>query len=183
MAGKLIKGAGALIPAAVFDARREAEALRAEARAQGLEAARAEATGLVVRALVDAARVRADAAGDLTALARRIAEKLLGRELALRPDAVADVARLALAEARGAHELVVRAHPDDLAALEAARPRLRAELALVPEVRLHPDPSVGRGGCIVETESGSVDARLETQLDAIERAMTPSAPAAAKGPA
>jgi flagellar biosynthesis/type III secretory pathway protein FliH len=38
-----------------------------------------------------------------------------------------------------------------------------AELAVVP------DEAVSRGGCRIETESGTVDATLGTQLEVIER--------------
>jgi flagellar biosynthesis/type III secretory pathway protein FliH len=38
-------------------------------------------------------------------------------------------------------------------------------------VRFVADDRVARGGCIIETELGVVDARLSTQLDAIERAL------------
>jgi len=33
------------------------------------------------------------------------------------------------------------------------------------------DASVGRNGCVVETPVGRLDARLQTQLDALERAL------------
>ena len=36
------------------------------------------------------------------------------------------------------------------------------------------DPKVNLGGCIIESESGAVDARLETQLRVLERAMLKS---------
>ena len=38
-------------------------------------------------------------------------------------------------------------------------------------VQLRVDAQVGRGGCIVETELATIDARLNVQLDAIERAL------------
>ena len=33
------------------------------------------------------------------------------------------------------------------------------------------DDRVGRGGCVIETELATIDARLATQLEAIERAL------------
>jgi type III secretion system HrpE/YscL family protein len=198
---RIVRGTGAapkVMPAAVYDAHREAarlveeararaaaivagaEAAREEARREGLaagrEEARAEAAALLVRARAAAAATRAAAAADLKALAVRIAEKVLGRALALAPDLVADVAADALRAARHQRDVTLRVHPDDLAALEAARPRLRDLLLRAPDLALRPDAEVGRGGCIVETEVGVIDARLETQLAAIERALTEAAP-------
>jgi len=33
------------------------------------------------------------------------------------------------------------------------------------------DPAIGRHGCVVETVVGRLDARLDTQLDALEKAL------------
>jgi flagellar biosynthesis/type III secretory pathway protein FliH len=83
-----------------------------------------------------------------------------------------DIAAKAMAAAKpSSASLSLRVHPDDLAALAAARPAWLAELGVQADVALVADPAVGRGGCIVETPAGRIDARLETQLDALERAL------------
>jgi type III secretion protein L len=38
-------------------------------------------------------------------------------------------------------------------------------------LRVAADPSVARGGCLVQSDVGALDARVETQLAAIERAL------------
>jgi len=40
---------------------------------------------------------------------------------------------------------------------------------LSESVKLVEDPLIARGGCIIETESGTIDARIEEQLREIER--------------
>ena len=67
--------------------------------------------------------------------------------------------------------VVLRAHPEDLAAIERERPRWLARVAAGVDVRVVADPSIGRHGCVVETPVGRLDARLHTQLDALERAL------------
>jgi flagellar biosynthesis/type III secretory pathway protein FliH len=62
-------------------------------------------------------------------------------------------------------------HPDDLSAAEARRAALAARAPAASAIELVADRSVGRFGCIVETPLGQVDARLETQLGALERAL------------
>jgi flagellar biosynthesis/type III secretory pathway protein FliH len=39
------------------------------------------------------------------------------------------------------------------------------------DLSIREDDDISPGGVIIETEAGSIDARLETQLDALERAM------------
>jgi len=194
---RIVKGprgsSGAVIPAEVHDAHREAQRLIAEARAEaarvvadadaareaarregrerGREEAFAEVTALLVRARTLAAAARTAAAADLRTLAVRIAEKVLGRALQAAPELAGDLCAAALEAARHQREITLRVHPDDLAAVAAARPRLQDLLVRAPDLALRADPAVGRGGCVVETEVGVIDARLETQLAAIERAL------------
>jgi flagellar biosynthesis/type III secretory pathway protein FliH len=65
----------------------------------------------------------------------------------------------------------VRIHPDDLAAVEERRAALMARAPIVA-LELVADETVGRAGCVIETAQGRVDARLATQLAALERALT-----------
>ena len=184
----------AIVDADVFDAKLEGDRLLAEARAAGereLAAARDEAerlrrkaevegrerglgavTELLVGARAVAARARAGAEAELRALAVRIAEKILGRELTLNPDAVVDVAAEALrARRRAARAGGPLCNPRISEALERGKPRLIERCGAAQAVRFVADERVARGGCIIETELGVVDARLSTQLDAIERAL------------
>jgi len=152
-------------------ARDEAERIRRKAEAEGRERGLAAVTELLVGARAAAARARAGAEAELRTLAVRIAEKILGRELKSDPDAVVDVATAALRHAGEPRELVVRCSPEDLAALERGKPRLLERSRAAQAVRFVADERVGRGGCVIETELGVVDARLSTQLEAIEKAL------------
>jgi type III secretion protein L len=153
------------------EAEEESERLRSKAAAEGRERGLAAVTELLVYARAAAARARDSQQAMLRTLAVRIAEKLLGRELELRADAVTDVCAQALQHAGESRELIVRAHPSDLEALERGKPRLVERLRRVQVLTLKPDETVPRGGCILESELGVVDARLSVQLEAIERAL------------
>jgi type III secretion protein L len=151
-----------VIPGEVFDARGEAESIREAARREGREEGLAQVTALLVEARSAAARREAAAETDLRSLAVRIAEKLIARQLQLAPDTVADVVRATLSQARERRRIVVRVSPLDESLV---RERLGAQ------VDLRPDTTVARGGCLVETEVGLIDARLDTQLATLERAL------------
>lgn len=196
--GRLAKRFGRVIPAAVLDARAEAdkivrearagaEEILAEARAQadavrsdarrlgereGRSLAEATFTGVLLAARADAEKVRAAALPAARTLAVKMAERIVGLTAMKDPAALAHIAGEALAAARARSGVVLlRVHPDDLTALQSARPALAARLAAAVELRLVADPAVGRTGCIVETPAGRLDARLETQLAALERAV------------
>lgn len=153
------------------DARKEAERLRAQATTEGRERGLAAVTELLAGARLSAMRAQREVESDLRTLAVRIAERILDRELSTRPEAVVDIAAAALSQAGAPRDVVLRVHPEDLRTLERGRPRLLERCARAQVIQLRPDSTVGRGGCIVETELGTVDARLQVQLEAIERAL------------
>jgi len=197
MMGHLVQRFGRVVPAEVVDAgaeaqallseaRRQAEALvaaargqadelRAEARrageAEGRETAEAAFTTMLVEARAEAERMRRAALPAAQTIAVRMAEKIVGRVIALDATAMSDIARQALEAVRARSGAVaLRVHPDDWAAIETARPALAARLAKAVELRVIPDAAVGRYGCVVESTAGRLDARLETQIAALERA-------------
>jgi flagellar biosynthesis/type III secretory pathway protein FliH len=201
--GRLQKGLGRVVPAAVITAAEEAAqvraraekdaaALRAEAQSARVEAERAgfeagKQEGMAqVSALLLAARAQAEhdlhrAKDAAIVLARRMAERIVGRAVELSPELMGAIVAEALAASRArAGAVVLHAHPEDLAAIECERPRWLARVAAEVEVRVVADPAIGRHGCVVETAVGRLDARLDTQLDAMERALRVAAGASAR---
>jgi type III secretion protein L len=160
---------------AVLDrARAEADALLAEARARGREEGLASAAAVVVRAAAERDRLLASAEDDLVDLAFEIARRVLAS--AAERGAVAEVAARALEAARTREHVTILAHPADLDALRSAEPDLAALLVNARGLALRPDAGTERGGVVVETEVGRIDARLETQLAALRRTLVEVAP-------
>jgi flagellar assembly protein FliH len=189
--GRVVKGHGHVVPAAVMDARLEADAILSDARAraaaaleaarrQGREEGRAEAAAQLA-ALLAAGRAEADAMlarvePAALAIATRMAELIVGRAVALDPTVMAAIAGEAVAACRTRTGTVqLRVHPDDLAAIEPARAALLARLGDDASLELVADPAVERHGCVVDTPVGRVDAQLATQLAALGRALAEDA--------
>jgi len=146
-------------------ARAEAEALKAQARdagyADGYAAAQAEyqeRLGEILALLAEIGREReaffTRAESDLARLATVVAEKIILRQLALSPDTVVEITRACLKRLRDREEIFIRAHPEDMAILAAARPSLLMDHDGLTEFQLIEDRRVNRGGVIVETKSG-----------------------------
>ncbi len=110
--------------------------------------------------------VRAELLGaEATELALRIAEAVLGRELATMTDAGAEAIRRAVAEVPATAAATVRLHPEDKAALDPTTIEGRPLTVLA-------DAGVPRGGALLDTEISSVDATLEAALDRVRAALT-----------
>ncbi|HYP78273.1 MAG TPA: FliH/SctL family protein [Polyangiaceae bacterium] len=161
-AQSLITAAEARAAKLISDAERVAAELhlRAEAEARADAAAKIAARALSLRQHEAQADERA--LDRSVALARLLAERLLGESLRVAPEQVNALARQALTEARGARRITLVAHPEDAKFLEISLHTLGLDQA-VAQVR--PDSSRARGNLRIETEIGVLDAELAPQLD------------------
>lgn len=97
-------------------------------------------------------------------LAAAIAERLCRRELSRQPEISLTWVREALELAAGNARVAVRLHPSDLSVLGERIQTVSKQLAGLGQVELSADPAISPGGCRVDTEFGSLDQQLESQL-------------------
>jgi type III secretion system HrpE/YscL family protein len=152
-----------------------AEQARAEAVASGLRQGFEEGAAQWAEALRAAHTRVAEAARrarpEIVRLALRVAEKILRQRIETRPEAIVPMVDEALRAflAQNQTRVVLRVHPADEKVLAAHRQRWLERNPTIGGIVIVPDEAVGRGGCRLESESGTVDATFETQLDVIER--------------
>lgn len=159
---------GRIVKAEVLDAR---PSPRPDAPSFPGEAVAAQVTEILVAARAAAAAERAAAKDVAIVLARKMAEKIVGRAIEQDPSVLGAIAAQALASAHAAAgPIFLRVHPDDLPAVDASRSRWPQGIAEL-DVHIASDAGVGRAGCVVDTPVGRVDGRLASQLDALERAL------------
>lgn len=154
----------------VARARESSRELRESAYRSGREAALGELNRLVVAATEQRDQSLANAERDLLRLSVRIAEKIIGGELRSEPETIRQIVSTALRTARQQESLTVRVNPADAEVVQRFRQQLSSS-ARAQYIDIVPDPRVTPGGCIIETEAGTVDAQLETQLRVLERAL------------
>ncbi len=157
-------------------ARQEANDLREEARQEGRESGRsegaAELTETIAQASVRLQELEEKLTSQLTDVAIAIARKILGQELQTNPDAVIKIVRNALAEkARQRQEISLRVHPEDLAIIRENKAQLLEVLSRAKEISIREDVNVERYGVIIETDAGTIDAQLDSQLAIFERVL------------
>lgn len=99
-------------------------------------------------------------------LALAIARKIVGIE-AERGTAIRHVVKAALEKVGDPRHLTLRLNPNDIAMVE----KFKQELLLGDDpdtiCRIEPDETIDRGGCMVETQLGDVDARIDQQIQII----------------
>lgn len=173
--GGAAAAAAAASEALVAQARAEADAIREEARAAGHAEGLAAAAGDVAAA-VASLTTASDALGEIAAelpgvleehaveLAIAIARQVLGGALEVRPELVVDVVRGGLRRLVDRERVTLLVHPEDLDVVRAATGGLLSELGGIEHCEVQAERRVARGGAMVRTAEGEIDASLETKL-------------------
>jgi flagellar assembly protein FliH len=163
----------------VFDtARREGyQPGHAAGYAEGAARARAElndelerAFGIAAQAVIDRETLIAAAEPEIIRLAMDVARKLIAREVEADPDVLKGLVTRAMLKAAGDGTVRLRLNPDTIDRLGEFLADLVSRFAS-RGVEVIPDMTVEPAGAVVDTRTGSVDARLSTQLDKVERSL------------
>lgn len=127
-----------------------------------------EATAAALENLVSTAKTEIDqwfeeAEKRLAILAVEIARRALVQELAMHEDAILDIARNVIAEATDSTHIRLRVNPSRVGHLEGRRHELIEALSHIRDIEIVSDSSI-HAGCILESDSGVIDARIEHYL-------------------
>ncbi len=169
----------------VEQAKAEATAIAETARKEGFEQGKQEgfAAGQeTARPLIDAMNgliaeltgVRSqfyqNAETEMIDLVVAVTKTVFGVMVEVEPALVHHVITEAVGKLQAKEELNIKVAPDDLEEAEKVRPQLSEMVENIDRVTFAADPNLARGGCLVETNIGAIDARIETQLDAVREA-------------
>jgi flagellar assembly protein FliH len=172
-------------------------ALRAEAEragfeeglARGTEEARAQAEQALeavhaaereVAGMRDSYLAHAEAAA--VELALQIAQKVLGAAIAADPKAVLGIVSGALLRTTDRDHLVLEVNPADFELVRDAAAELAARMGGINRMEVVSERRVDRGGCVVRTEEGEIDARISAQMERVRQLLSEvrNAPAAGR---
>ncbi len=172
----------------VAQASRDAAAIQDDAyqegRDQGYRDGVLEARGELADALAVVQRIGADAHAvrdrvlrqaerEVIELVIEVAETVIGEQVALEPALVLDTVERALARAGAQNVVRIRVHPDDRDKVVVAMEERHGD-ALPFQVMN--DHTIAVGGCVIDTQAGEVDARLDVQLAEVARVLREGVP-------
>lgn len=103
-------------------------------------------------------------------LALKIAERIIGSEISMRRDIVLEMVRSTIEKVKDREHVTIYVHQEDLDYVKGNSVTFGRIVEGVKSFDIQADPRVDRGGCIIETNLGSIDARISTKLLAIEAA-------------
>lgn len=176
------------------EALEQAEQLRETAREEGYQTGQAqgyqdgiEAARQEQQATLDAANEKASrtiqeaqeemktcmmlAERQIAELVFSIVDKVLPQHFIDVPQIILPMVRKALDKIKDQEAIVIRISPDNYEFVLMAKNEFQAMLTGNEPLQVQADPSLGLGDCVIDSLSGSVDARLQTQLELIKKSV------------
>ncbi len=103
----------------------------------------------------------------LLTLVKLMVEKLVLKEVNTDAQPIKASLREALKHVVEQTQIKIHLHPDDTEFLEEILAELREEFSKIKDFEIVPNPNLKRGGCLLETDFGLVDATLERRWQEI----------------
>ncbi len=115
-------------------------------------------------------KIKNDTLAQVLPLALKAAKKIVGKELELHPDSIVDIVIQAIAPVTQNKKITIYVNKEDKELLDKEKPQIKAILEQVESLIIQERGDITKGGCIIETEKGIINATLENQFRALEAA-------------
>ena len=149
---------------------KECEIEKEQATQEGFEAGLVQWTKQIAYMEKEIQVVKEEMEQTIVSLAMTAIKKIIGKVLDEKPDTIVDIVATALKSVSQHHRISIFVNQNDLGLLEEQRPRLKSIFEHLQTLQIIARDDVEPGGCVIETESGIINARLENQLKALEGA-------------
>ncbi|MDL1956463.1 MAG: hypothetical protein LWW95_05375 [Candidatus Desulfofervidus auxilii] len=102
---------------------------------------------------------------EILGLALAIAKKIVKQEVNINKEVILNNIREAINKLTEVDRVFVKVNPEDYEFIQQYRPDFLETLNQKQKIKLIKDETIKRGGCLIETDFGQIDARIETQLE------------------
>lgn len=134
--------------------------------AEGFAQAEQEVANNAIRLIEDQGSLGEKLSQEAAKLAVALAEQILGEQINIKTETVVRIAARALQQTVVGDTLTITVHPHDHEHINKALPNLK-RIAGTSQVSVDTDPELQRGGCIIRTEFGEIDASIERLLSGL----------------
>ena len=150
------------------DAQSEYSEAKEKGFTEGLEQGRIEAAKTAVRLIEDSTTVGKQLAEHAAKLAFAITEKIINKSVELEPEIALEIALEALNESVVGSSVSITVNSQDKNILDKNL-KLLNKTSSGTKIEILVDNDISRGGCIVRTDYGEVDSRIDTLVKAIKK--------------
>lgn len=103
-------------------------------------------------------------------LALQAAKKIVGQQLQVNPETIVDIVLQAIKPITQSYQVKIFVSKQDKELLESRKPEIKKILDHVKVLSVQEREDVSPGGCLIETDSGIINASIENQWRALETA-------------
>ena len=146
----------------------ECETLKEEGFKKGFDEGLEKLNVLIVKLDADIKKFEEELKKQILPIALKAAKKILGDELKLHPDRIVDIVLQALKPVTQHHKIKIYANKEEIEILEKKKPQIKKILEQSKIFSIEERDDIEKGGCIIETEAGIINAQLENQWKALE---------------
>ncbi len=108
---------------------------------------------------------------EITEFSLDIARKVIKTEISQNPKVLEGVVKDALRRVTDRTSVRILINPDELTHARACREDFMLALDGVRNIEIDADRRIGKGGCTIETTAGSIDAKIDTQIQQVVQAL------------
>lgn len=148
----------------------ECETLKQRAQLEGYEEGFSKWAEHLANIEAEIIKVRKDLEKTIIPVALKAAKKIVGREIELSPDVISDIVGNSLKAVATHRKVTIYVNRKDLDILEKKKNELKAMFENLESFKIQERNDIEPGGCIIETENGIINARLQNQWDSLEKA-------------
>lgn len=183
---KIIEDAQREAEAIILQSEKRREEIFNKSRAEGLrigqdegfEVGEEEATRLIhqMKEIISNAEhkrenIVKEAEEDIIELAILVAKKIVKDDLKIDKEVVVRNVKESLKKVSERDEITIKVNLVDLKLTEAHREEFLKDVSGVKKIHIKDDPTIEPGGCKIETDFGSVDAGISTQIEEIKKSL------------
>ena len=116
-------------------------------------------------------RVRHELQKMVLPLAMQAAKKIVSKELETYPDTIVDIVQKAIAPVTESHQVIIFVSRLDKEALDQSKEKILEMLPHIDALSIQ-EKEMPPGSCVIKTEGGMINASIDNQWKALERAFT-----------
>jgi type III secretion protein L len=150
--------------------KKECALLKEKAKQEGIEEGLEQYNLQILKMDQELKKLRHELQRMVLPIALKAAKKIVGKELSIFPETIVDIVLQALTPISQSHKVIIFVNKQDKELLESHKPQLLEMLKQVETLSIQEKSGISPGGCIIQTEAGLINATIENQWAALEKA-------------
>ena len=98
-----------------------------------------------------------------------LTKKIVHHEMSIREDSIKEMIRLAVGFVLDKETMIIKVNPADKGYAESFRPELHLLFDEIRNITFEASPAMERGGCVIETNFGTIDAQIKHLDEEIDK--------------